>query len=315
MRARNDWLDYLTYLGLRLFTMIVHMFPIDLNLRTARLLGRIWPILMPRHLDRAMDNLRHAYGRTHTEADLRQLALRSMQQTTMMAMEMLFTPRLINEWTWPRYITLREMPEALRLLIGKRGLILLTGHYGNWELLGYALSTYGLPMTAVMRPFDNRYLNDWLMSAREARGLKLLYKRGATRSAGDVLSDGGGLCFIADQDAGRKGVFVDFFGRKASTYKSIGLLAMEHDVPILVGYARRISDRFRYEIGVNRIIHPEEWTDKQDPLLWITQEFSAAMEAFIRDDPTQYLWVHRRWKHRPKEEIAAKEKKRRVAVH
>ena len=302
MRVRKKWLDYLAYLGLRTFAMIVQMFPIDLNLRTARLLGRLWPKLMPRHLNRAMENLRYAYGATHSQAELARLASCSMQQMTMMAMEMLFTPRLINEWTWPRHIRLREMPEALRLLLGQRGLILLTGHYGNWELLGYTLTTYGLPVTAVMRPLDNPYINAYLMKARKARGLRLLYKKGVARSAGDVLASGEALSFIADQNAGHKGLFVDFFGRKASTYKSIGLLAMEHHVPILVGYARRVSDRFQYEIGVNRIIHPSQWAEKQDPLLWITQEFSAAMEEFIREDPSQYLWVHRRWKSRPKAE-------------
>jgi KDO2-lipid IV(A) lauroyltransferase len=161
---------------------------------------------------------------------------------------------------------------------------------------------YGFPLTAVMRPLDNPHINAYLMETREARGLQLLYKKGATQSAEEILADGGALCFIADQNAGHKGLFVDFFGRKASTYKSIGLLAMECGVPIVAGYARRRSGRFAYEIGVNRIIYPSEWADKEDPLLWITQEYTAAIEAFVREDPTQYLWVHRRWKSRPKEE-------------
>ncbi|HUN82519.1 MAG TPA: lysophospholipid acyltransferase family protein, partial [Phycisphaerae bacterium] len=157
---------------------------------------------------------------------------------------------------------------------------------------------------AVMRPLDNEYLNRYLLDRREQSGLKLLYKKGATRAAGDVIDSGGALCFIADQNAGSKGMFVDFFGKKASTYKSIGLLAMEREVPIIVGCARRSSwDRFQYEICVNRVIHPREWQDKDDPLRWITQEYSRAMEDFIRVAPEQYLWIHRRWKSRPKEEI------------
>jgi len=110
------------------------------------------------------------------------------------------------------------------------------------------------------------------------------------------------LCFIADQNAGRKGEFVDFFGVKASTYKSIALLAMEHRVPIIAGYARRKSDRFEYELACNRIIEPEEWTDRPDPLHWLTQEYTAAIEAFVREAPEQYLWIHRRWKSRPRNE-------------
>lgn len=222
----------------------------------------------------------------------------------MMAMEVLFEPRLINEWTWPRHIRLRGLDEALRVLLRGRGCILLTGHYGNWELVGFTLAALGFDMVAVMRPLDNPYLNEWLVRIREQRGLRLLYKKGVARSADDVLESGAALCFIADQNAGRKGLFVDFFGRPASTYKSIGLLAMRHEVPIVVGCARRLSDRFDYEIEVNRVIHPEEWTGHPDELLWITQEYTRAIEAFVRVDPGQYLWVHRRWKSRPKDEVA-----------
>jgi Kdo2-lipid IVA lauroyltransferase/acyltransferase len=294
--------QYGAYVALRLFHAIVHMFPIDMNLRTARLLGTLWYRFSPRHRERAMDNLRRSLGRERSESNLQRLAHQSMQQMAMMAMEVLFEPRLISEWTWPRYIRLRGLEEALRILLRHRGCILLTGHYGNWELLGFSLASLGFDMVAVMRPLDNPYLNEWLVEIRERRGLRLLYKKGVARSADEVLDSGAGLCFIADQNAGRKGLFVDFFGRPASTYKSIGLLAIRHRVPVIVGCARRLSDRFDYEIHVNRVIQPSEWADKPDELLWITQEYTRAIEDFIRVDPGQYLWVHRRWKTRPKEE-------------
>ena len=114
------------------------------------------------------------------------------------------------------------------------------------------------------------------------------------------LCRGGAVGFIADQNAGHKGMFVDFFGQPASTYKSIGLLAMATESPIVVGYARRISRGLRYELGVERIIYPREWQDQQDPLRWITQEYTAAIERFVRRDPGQYLWIHRRWKSKPR---------------
>ena len=85
-------------------------------------------------------------------------------------------------------------------------------------------------------------------------------------------------------------------------HATIALLAMECEVPILVGYARRTGDRFCYQARIPRIIRPEEWKDRDDPLHWITQEYTAAIEAFVREAPEQYLWVHRRWKSRPKAE-------------
>jgi len=107
--------------------------------------------------------------------------------------------------------------------------------------------------------------------------------------------------FIADQNAGPKGIFVDFFGRKASAYKSIGLLAMQYEVPVVIGYARR-QGPFQFSIGVQDVISPADWEKEQDPLRYVTQRYTKAIEDFVRADPAQYLWVHRRWKTRPKGE-------------
>jgi KDO2-lipid IV(A) lauroyltransferase len=127
-------------------------------------------------------------------------------------------------------------------------------------------------------------------------------KKGATQEITGLLGNGGVVGFVADQNAGHKGIFVDFFGRKASTYKSIGLLAMQYDVPVVIGYARRIDGRFKFRIGTHDIIYPKDWKDQPDPLLYITQRYTKAIEDFVRADPGQYLWLHRRWKTRPKGE-------------
>lgn len=307
MNQRNRRaVEWLTYIGLRYATMIFQMFPINLNLRTARLMGWIWHQAMPRHRDRAREHLRLAFRHEMSARRIDQVALASMQHMAMMAMEVLFTPRLINEWTWPRYVSLRNIERAIEVLLRRKGAILVTGHYGSWELVGYTLAALGFPLVAVMRPLDNPYLNRYLTEARARRGLRLLYKKGAMQSADDVLASGGLLAFIADQNAGRKGLFVDFFGRKASTYKSIALLAIEHEVPILVGYARRLSHRFEYEVACNRVIEPAEWAGRDDPVEWITQAYTSAIEDFVREVPEQYLWIHRRWKSRPRNELPAR---------
>jgi KDO2-lipid IV(A) lauroyltransferase len=184
----------------------------------------------------------------------------------------------------------------------KQGLIMLTGHYGNWEILGYVLATLGFETTSVARPLDNPYINQWLLGVREKKGQKIIAKKGATSEIPDVLQAGGTVGFIADQNAGSKGIFVDFFGRKASTYKSIGLLAMEYRVPVIIGYARRINSRFKFIVGTQDIIWPADWDAQADPLRYITQRYTRAIEDFVREDPGQYLWVHRRWKTRPRGE-------------
>jgi KDO2-lipid IV(A) lauroyltransferase len=164
------------------------------------------------------------------------------------------------------------------------------------------MGLFGFDIYSIARPLDNKYLNRFLYSVRERRGQKIIDKKGASEMMPKFVEQGSTLGFIADQDAGHKGIFVDFFGRKASTYKSIGLLALTYNLPIVIGYSRRVENRFFFELGVTRIIFPNEWADKDDPLTWVTAEYTRAIETFVREDPTQYWWLHRRWKSRPKEE-------------
>lgn len=295
------WL--LQYVAFRLLGTIIGCFPIEANLVTARLLGDFWWAISRKHRERALENLRHALGDRYTEAALRRIGRRSMEHFAQVYLvELNMTPRLVNEWSWSRYVELCNLGEALRELLLGRGVIMVTPHFGNFELLGYTIARLGLPIAAVMRPLDNPFLNDYLLRSRQAGRLELLIKKGAAATADDVLAAGGTLCFIADQDAGRKAVFVDFFGRKAATYRSIGLLALRHGVPIVVGYAARTRRGFHYAMNVERIIRPEEWAPQADALFWVTQEYSWAMERSIRRHPEQYLWMHRRWKTRPKDE-------------
>ena len=296
MKARSGVVAWLVYIGVRTAFAVMQVFPIEWNLRTARWLAGLWPRVMPRHRNRAVEHLTAALGDRYTPIEIQGLADRCLASVAMFAVEAVCLPRLVNPFTWSRYIRLVDFDEALELILNGHGVILVTGHFGSFELTGHLLAALGFDVTAVMRPLDNVYLNRFIVRARRTHGLTLLDKKGAMAHSRTLLSDGGLLAFIGDQDAGHKGMFVDFFGRPASTYKSIGLLAMWTQCPIIVGYARRRGLRARYDVGVQRIIYPHEWESQCDPLRWITQAYTSAIEAMVRDHPEQYLWIHRRWK-------------------
>lgn len=301
-RTRNKAADYAAYVGVRIFAMFVHMFSWEANYRTARWIGDLLYRFDRRHRIRALQHLRLSFPDWPDEKH-RRIAAASMRNMVYLGLEFLFTTKLITPGLWRRHIILTNMAENLRLLLyRKTGLIFLTGHFGNWEVVGYAMAALGFPNSAVARRLDNPYLDEYVMGQRQENGMTILDKRGAITEAPELLDRKGAVSFIADQDAGRRGMFVDFFGRQASTYKSIGLLAMQHEVPIIVGYGRRLDEEYNFEIGIQRIIHPEEWADQPDPLRFITQTYTTALEEVIRTAPEQYLWTHRRWKHRPKGE-------------
>ncbi|HEX8324815.1 MAG TPA: lysophospholipid acyltransferase family protein [Tepidisphaeraceae bacterium] len=302
MAQRNDFIDRLQYVGLRLVHMMMHCWPVHANLRVAQLIGDFLYYFDAKHRKRAASNIRRSFPH-FTEDKVQRLTRESLQQMIMLFVEVLFTVRNVRVDTFTRHIKFVNFQETLGLLMRRQGgLLFVTGHYGNWEILGYVTALLGFPTVSIARSLDNVYVNRWLLGVREKMGQRIVHKKGVTEIVMQTLAAGGTVGIIADQDAGKKGLFVDFCGRKASAYKSIGLLAMEHNVPIIIGYGRRIGNRLNFEIGTTDIIYPDDWKVQDDPLRYITQRYTTAIENFVSDAPGQYLWVHRRWKTRPKGE-------------
>ncbi len=306
-KPRNKYADLLKYFGMRVAGTCVQIFNINSALTFGRLLGNLVYLVDKPHRQRAIDNLRAAYGSTASEDWIRKTARTSMEHLGMLLMEVLYTPRLVKVNTSFRYVSLDGVPNVLRLLVQDRPVIMLSGHYGNWELMSFAMATLGFSSYSVARHLPNPYIHEYVFGIREKTGQRILTKKGATTTVTEVLEQNQIICFLADQDAGRRGVFVDFFGRKASTFRSIALLAIRYNTPIAVMAATRQGKKFQYKLSVEEVIHPEQWKDRQDEVGWITATYTKAIERVARRCPGQYFWVHRRWKTRPKGEKAGDE--------
>jgi KDO2-lipid IV(A) lauroyltransferase len=298
--------DWLLYAGMRVLITFLSMFPVEANLNTACFLGRMLWKFYNRGRNRALDNLRASFP-GKSEKWYEYVGRRSFEQIAMLAMDILFTPRIVKPYNWRQIARFIKIENPKNMMLDRKGLIMVTGHYGNFEIMGYLMASFGLKIYSIARPLDNKYINNYLVGVRQNTGQKIIDKKGASEMMESIAAEGYTLGFIADQDAGKKGIFVDFFGRKASTYKSIGLLAMTYNMPVVIGCTRRVGNRFFFEVECARIIMPSEWENKENPLEWITAEYTKAIEDCIRKDPTQYWWLHRRWKTRPREELEAME--------
>jgi KDO2-lipid IV(A) lauroyltransferase len=300
-RIRRRWLDYLAYAAVRLVVAFAQMLTVAQSYRVAHCLASLIYHVDKRHRQVGLDNLRHAFGDRFTESERDQIVRAVYRHFCMMLMEILHTPRTLHLSNWREKVELvNYVPVMDQLISGDRPMIFLTGHYGNWELAGYIFGLFGFPTVSVARALDNPYLDRFLRSFRERTGQMLVPKSGGFDLMVEVLRSNRVLCFLADQDAGQRGLHVDFFGRPASTHKAIALLALEHQAPVVVGVARRVGPGFRYEIRCQDVIEPSELSGTAEDVLLLTQRFTAALEHLIRQDPTQYLWLHRRWKHPPK---------------
>ena len=180
------------------------------------------------------------------------------------------------------------------------GVLLLGGHFGNWELLVYAHGRRGHPFTMVHRPMRNPLIDRWLNAFRARAGTRLVRKHHAATEVLRALRQKQLLVIPFDQNSTRNlGVFVDFFGVPASTNAGIARIGLRADAPIVPGFIVRQGSSARHVVHLLPIIYPEHTGNRKADVLRTTQQLSAIFEDMVRRHPEQWLWVHKRWKTRP----------------
>lgn len=193
--------------------------------------------------------------------------------------------------------------EPLKQAIDRgRGVVMVTGHFGNWELAAASLAVRGIGIDGVVQRQRNPLVDRDIRQVRERLGVRIIDRRHASKLAPAALHAGRVVGFVTDQDAGRHGVFVPFFGQPASTHRGAALFALRARAPLFVGVAVRRDDG-SYDCRTEEIVVDREGP-VDDVVLRLTAAFTARLEAEIRTAPEQYFWLHRRWKTRPPADLA-----------
>lgn len=217
----------------------------------------------------------------------------------LMAAEIAQTPRKVHETNWKEHSQIVNLELFVRTLLCGRPLVLISAHFGNFELGGYLMGLFGFPTYTVARQLDNKYLDRFVNEFRGRTGQFILPKRGSRDMIQEVLSRGGILTLLGDQAAGEKACWVDFFGRPASTHKAVAAFSLANGAPTMVSYARRLGQPLHYEVGQEGVCDPQadDFTLGSIPLL--AQWYTNHLENLVRRAPGQYWWLHRRWKGTP----------------
>jgi len=299
MKQRAMIADYLVYLAIRFVVCVIQALPFRAACRLADGLAWLAYRIDRRHRLVAEENLKHAFGDQYTDAERRRMVRNVYRHFCRLVIEMIHLPRRLGVGTWKKHLELVNGDRIVGSLLAGRPVMIVTGHFGNWEMAGYALGLFGFKTYAIARRIDNPYLDRFLAVFRQRTGQTILDKNDDYDRIQKVLAEGGAIATLGDQDAGQRGLFVDFFGRPASTHKAIALLALEYQVPMLVVGAARVGEPMQYQIIAEELILPEEYAGRPDAVKAITQRFTAALERLVRRYPDQYFWLHRRWKHQP----------------
>jgi KDO2-lipid IV(A) lauroyltransferase len=212
---------------------------------------------------------------------------------------------------FPRY-TRENIEEALILeghenfLNGQRrgkGVLYLTGHIGAWELSSFAHALHGFPLHYMARPLDNARVDALVNRYRCLSGNQPIFKNESARALLKILKEAGTVGILADQNTmPQEGVFVDFFGKSACTTTGIARVALHTDAAVVPGYAYWDSGIGKYRLRFEPAVELIRTGDTERDVFVNTQKFAKVIEGIIRKHPEQWVWVHARWKTRPKGE-------------
>ena len=205
------------------------------------------------------------------------------------------------------WVTVEGREHLDRALAQKRGVLFLTAHLGNWELMAVVCTLLGYRLFPLARPLDNPWLNRLVDGIRSRHGNRVISKKAdsAPRDLVQALRDGNCVGILLDQNmATYDGVFVNFFGRPACTAKGLALIARRTGAPVVPAFIVREADG-RHHI---RILPPVEFSqgpDVHEDVITNTARCTAVIERMVRQYPDQWLWMHRRWKTRPPTDSSA----------
>ena len=209
-------------------------------------------------------------------------------------MEALYMPAL-NKENFHKHIEIDHLEIMEQALAEKHGVVVLTGHVGNWEWLSAAFTMNDMPVTAIAKPQPNMDYTNALNELRSKINVEI-FSRGTSEllSAAKALKKGKILGFLADQDAGPGGAFIEFLGKTASTPMGAAVFAKKFNSPIVPAFILRQPDgHHRVEIG--EIMRYEDTGDSDKDLFDLTYKMTKFLEKKILDNPTQWLWFQQRW--------------------
>jgi len=282
----------LSYVILRATCAVLTLLPLSFSYTMAKWLGNFAFYVLRYRRRIVMDNLQVAFGREMGPNQLEKTGAESYRQIGMSFIELLVAPKLhsqIHHILEPRHFSLIQ-----RLLQQGKGLITVSGHLGNWELQGAAAATAMTePFTVAAVQQSNPYINRFITKRRNDMGMQVAGTKAAMKLLLKALKKGQAIGLVADQNAGRDAVFVNFFGKIAATQPGPAQLALRFGAPMVVGAAIRIGP------GKFKILSQQVEIREDDTLETLTQRHVKILEEFIRQYPEQYFWLHRRWKTRP----------------
>lgn len=290
-RSLKNIVEYILFMGLVLFIKIL---PRNASLRLGATLGRLSQYILPKRKRRALENLTLAFPEM-PKPDIDKYCQEMFRHLGMSGVEMLLIDKFKGREDLERYFEFEGLDNLRQAYTHGKGVFILSGHVGFWEVGTFFLPLLGCPADFVAKNMKNPYINSYFLRTREAGGGKVLDTRKGARRILRSLGENRAVGVLLDQHTSPKqAVSVDFFGRPAWATPIIAQIAMKHGIPVVPSFSWRTDD-LRYKVEFQPMIllkddpSPEAVRDN-------TALFTQIIEDAVRRDISQWFWVHRRWR-------------------
>lgn len=288
-RARDGTIYHLA----KLLLAIGGVIPDRLGAGLGSLLGRLTARLNGRDRERALANLRQAYADRMDELDIRRTMRACFRHMGIILFELPRIPRMVSH-DLDRHVMIENVDLLRAAVESKRGVVIATGHIGNWEVMGAAAAQLGLPLNVIARRLNDPRLNDLVIALRGRSGVKTILRESpeSARQILGCLRRGEMLALLIDQDIQAEGVFVPFFGRPAYTPIGAAALAARTGALFVAAATHRLAPG-RHAVSLRVVDIPDT---SEHGIIEATRIATSHLEEWIRQRPEQWAWIHDRWK-------------------
>ncbi|MHB8109480.1 MAG: lysophospholipid acyltransferase family protein [Syntrophorhabdaceae bacterium] len=286
--------DFFIIALIKAIQSILRALPENARAGTGRFLGKLGFITLRNRRKVAISNILRAFP-DFTTGEAHNTALSCFQKLGTNAIELLMAPYLLPEEV-PERFSFEPRDVAVKTLGAGRGVIALTFHFGNWEIMGITSKLLNQPVIALARPLKKHArLNAFLNSLRESTGLKIIVNTNTAKEVMRLLRKNAIIAILGDQREKRsRGVFVDFFGQKVPTSKGTAMIGMKTGCPVVPCYPVR-KGFLRYTIVCGEPIIMEREGNIEELVEKNARKINAFLETIIRQYPDEWFWVHQRW--------------------
>lgn len=283
------------YFLTRLVGFLAKIIPLKAAHFIGDLLGDLFFYIIRTRKKVAHRNLHASFEKEKGERELKNILRHNYRHFGRVLMEFARIPLLRRE-TILDQIPVQNVQYLTELISQKRGLLILSGHFGNWEYMGIALANVSSPVYCVFKEQKNLAVDNIIKQFRMSVGIHpFKVKGGAAKGILKALQEKEVVLILNDQDSGRKGEMIEFLGRPASTSRGPALIAIKHRIPVIMAFGVREKDGF-IRVHLEKFPNINQFPDNKDGVKQFLLQYNKILERYIRQYPEQWFWLHRRWK-------------------